>query len=149
MPENFNQETAIAARKKIDEQREHYRKDYHDDEYWREVAKSLGERMPPYYARPSDQDIKYWLKVCKVSYHQFMEAFGWKDAGEFEKLNPKHGMKVVAGLILELMEENRRTKKVSRERCEDIQVAPGANEPPKPRMYVGESKASRRVRENK
>lgn len=148
MRDSFTPESSAAARAKIDEQRLKYRKDYQDDEYWSEVAKGIGERVPPYYARPADQDIKYWLKVCKVPYHQFVDAFGWKDAAEFEELNPTHGMKAIAGLILELMEENRRAKKISRERAYEVDLSLGDSMPPKPKMYVGQSKNSRRAAES-
>jgi hypothetical protein len=147
MPTPFTTEQALLAREKIDEQRAKYRQDYHDDEYWKETAKSIGQRLPPYYARPSDQDIKFWLKICKVPYSQFVDSFGWKNAAEFELMNPTHGMKVLAGLILELMEENKRIKKVSRERADDILVNTGSSEPTQVRLYKGESKQARRARE--
>jgi hypothetical protein len=62
-------------------------------------------------------------------------------------MNPTHGMKVLAGLILELMEENKRIKKVSRERADDILVNTGSSEPTQVRLYKGESKQARRARE--
>lgn len=145
MPANFNTESATVARESIDKQRELYRKEYTDDEYWKELAKSKGVRMPPFYTRPSDQDIKHWLKLCKVPYTQFVDAFGWKDSEEFEKMNPTHGMKILAGLILELGEENIRIKKIAQERIEEFLVNRGTSEPPKSRTYVGKSKARRRL----
>lgn len=145
MPDNFTPESSLIARESIDAQRALYRKEYADDDYWKELAKERGVRMPPFYTRPSDQDIKHWLKMCKVSYAQFVEAFGWKDAEEFEQMNPTHGMKILAGLILELGEENIRIKKIARERAEDFLVNTGSSEPPKTRLYVGKSKARRRA----
>lgn len=145
MPDNFTPESSLIARESIDAQRALYRKEYADDDYWKELAKDKGVRMPPFYTRPSDQDIKYWLKLCKVTYVQFVDAFGWKDSEEFEKMNPSHGMKILAGLILELGEENIRIKKLAQERTEEFSVTRGASEPPKTRSYVGKSKARRRA----
>lgn len=147
MRDNFTVETSIKARETLDEQRTKYRKDYTDDEYWKELAKSIGVRIPPYYTRPSDADIKHWLKTCKVPYSQFVEAYGWKDSAEFEKMNPTHGMKIIAGLILELREENLRVKKLAEERSAEFGLKIGASLPPKLRMYVGESKIARKNKE--
>lgn len=145
MPTNFTTESGLKAREQIDLQRSMYRKTYSDDDYWRDLAADYGFRMPPFYAAPTDQEIKHYLKVCKVSYPQFVEAFGWKDAEEFEKLNPNHGLKMIVGLILEMAEENKRIKKMAKERIADFEVSAGSSTPPKVRGYVGKSKARRRA----
>lgn len=144
MPVNFNPETAVLAREQINAQKSKYREEYLDDEYWKELAREIGVRLPMYYARPSDQEIKFWLKTCGVSYNQFVDAFGWKDAEEFERLNPTHGMKIIAGLILELKEENRRIRKIAMERVIGNDAHTGTTPPPKPTSYRGKSKARRR-----
>lgn len=145
MGKEFTPESALEARKKIDEQKKMYREHYQDDEYWTDLAWSKGVRMPPYYTRPSDQDIKYWLKLTNVSYRQFVDSFGWKDAEEFERLNPGHGMKIIAGMILELGQENMRLKKLAEERSMSNEVTIGDTPPPKLGLYVGKSKARRRA----
>lgn len=145
MPTPFTAESALKAREQIEAQKAQYREHYHDDEYWTDLAWARGLRMPPYYTRPSDQDIKFWLRTAKVSYTQFVDAFGWKDAESFEELNSNHGMKMLAGLILELGEENLRIKKMARERAEAFEAKIGSAEPPKPTTYVGKSKARRRA----
>lgn len=145
---NFTTESSLKARETVSEQLEKYRKTYLDDDYWKELAREYGVRMPPYYTRPSDSDIKFWLKLGKVQYTQFVEAYGWKDAAEFEKLNPTHGMKILAGLILELAEENKRLKKLGRERCKEFDLSLGNTESPKIKLYVGKSKLTRRRYEN-
>ena len=141
----FTPETAAKARETIDRQRATYRQDYLDDDYWLELAKNLGVRLPPYYSRPSDQDIKHWLRLCKVPYHQFVDAFGWENCEEFERLNPTHGMKILAGLILELKEENERIRKIAEERLGVSEVAKGKTVPKKPKLYAGKSKAARKA----
>lgn len=145
MPVPFNKESALAAREQIEKQMKTYREHYSDDAYWTDLAAIRGVRLPPYYTRPSDQDIKYWLKLARVSYAQFVESFGWKDAEHFERLNPNHGMKIIAGLILELGQENARLKKIATERVAEAGGTIGDAEPPKIGLYVGKSKARRRA----
>lgn len=145
MPKAFDTEASARAREVAEQQKTKYREIYHDDEYWSEIARGLGTRIPRYFARPSDQEIKHWLKLARVPYHQFVEAYGWKDAAEFEAMNPTHGMKVLAGLILELGEENKRLKKLARERCDDILVNTGLTSPPPIKLYKGQSKMARRL----
>lgn len=145
MSKPFDTESSKKAQEVTEEQKKKYRATYQDDEYWRELAKGYGLRMPPYYARPSDQEIKHWLKVAKVSYTQFVESFGWKNSEEFERMNPTHGMKILAGLILELGEENKRLKKLAGERCEEFDVQLGLTVPRPLRLYKGQSKTTRRL----
>jgi hypothetical protein len=145
MPIPFTPESALKAREQIEVQKSKYKAAYMDDEYWTDLAWARGVRMPPYYTRPSDQDIKFWLKLAKVSYTQFVESFGWKDAEAFERLNPNHGMKILAGMILELGEENLRLKKMARERVEAFDATTGDAEPPKSKGYQGKSKERRRA----
>lgn len=141
----FTAESAVKARERIDAQREKYKADYLDEPYWRELSKKIGARLPPSYTRPSDADIKHWLRICKVPYPQFVEAFGWATAEEFETLNPNHGMKIVAGLILELMEENERIKKLAEERVYESGAKLGTSAAPQQRAYRGKSKAKQRA----
>lgn len=145
MPVAFTKETIAKGRETIDMQKSKYKEHYTDDEYWTDLAWARGVRMPPYYTAPSDRDIKYWLKLAKVSYAQFVEAFGWKDAESFERLNPTHGMKILAGMILEIGEENARIKKLAKERAIDADAVLGDSKPPKPGSYVGRSKVRRRM----
>jgi hypothetical protein len=147
MPKAFDSLTSAKALEVREEQREKYRKNYLDEDYWAELAKVRGVRIPPYYTRPSDQEIKYWLKLGKVSYSQFVEAYGWKNSAEFEIMNPTHGMKILAGLILELSEENIRLKKLGRERCEEFELFPGTSLPPVQPMYKGQGRTARRLAE--
>lgn len=140
----FTVETAAAAREKLDAQRVKYKEKYLDEDYWQDLANVRGVRLPPYYTAPTDADIKYWLKIAKVSYHQFVESFGWATAEEFERMNPNHGMKILAGLILELGQENVRLKKLARERVEESEARLGKSEAPKLPMYRGKSKIARR-----
>jgi hypothetical protein len=144
-PPPFTTESSIKARESIELQKAKYREHYNDDEYWTDLAWARGVRMPPWYTRPSDQDIKFWLKLARVSYTQFVESFGWKDAEDFERLNPNHGMKILAGMILELGEENLRLKKMAKERAAEADTNVGDAEPPKLALYVGKSKARRRA----
>ena len=141
----FTTETALKARESIEKQKAKYREHYYDEEYWSDLSWARGVRMPPWYTAPSDQDIKYWLKLAKVPYVQFVESFGWKDSEEFEKLNPNHGMKILAGLILELGQENLRIKKLSQERTVEFDMTIGNSQAPKSGSYVGKSKARRRA----
>jgi len=145
MPSPFNAETAARAREVIEAQREKYREKYLDEDYWTDLAYNVGARLPPFYTRPSDQDIKFWLKLARVSYTQFVDAYGWKDAEQFEVMNPTHGMKIVAGLILELGQENSRIKKLARERAGEFEIARGEAEAPVTKGYRGKSKARRRA----
>jgi hypothetical protein len=145
MPVAFNEETLAKGRETIEMQKSKYKEHYSDDQYWTDLAWARGVRMPPYYTAPSDQDIKYWLKLARVSYTQFVESFGWKDAEAFERLNPNHGMKILAGMILELGEENLRIKKMAKERSAEAGAIVGNAEPPKLGMYVGKSKVRRRA----
>lgn len=141
----FNTESSKQARETLERQRTQYKKEYLDDEYWTELAKNVGERMPPYYTAPSDSDIKYWLRICGVPYNYFVDAYGWENAREFERLNPNHSMKVIAGLILELMEERKRLKRSSRARADSLDANVGDHHVAT-KLYRGESKANRRKR---
>jgi len=46
----------------------------------------------------------------KVSWTNYIESYGWETTADFERLNPKFSMRPLAGLILELWDEQRRSQ---------------------------------------
>ena len=112
---NFDSESSQKALEVAEIQREYYRREFLEDDRWKELAKEAGVMLPPFYTRPSDTAIKSTLRRLRVSWDNFVEAFGWKDAADFERLNPTWSMRPLTGLILELWQE----KQMMREACKN------------------------------
>lgn len=109
MPKQFDAALIAKAKEQVDLQREHYIKRHADDSYWTDLASDAGVNLPMFYVRPSDAAVKGLLRKLGVSWVHYIEAYGWQTTAEFEALNPKFSMRPLAGLILELWDERRRT----------------------------------------
>tara|TARA_R110000822_G_scaffold285625_1_gene406959 strand:- start:47 stop:508 length:462 start_codon:yes stop_codon:yes gene_type:complete len=106
----FSSETSAKAREQTDMQRVIYTKKHADDDYWVDLAREARINLPMYYVRPSDAAVKGLLRRLKVSWIAYLESYGWETTAEFEALNPKFSMRPLAGLILELWDEQRRSQ---------------------------------------
>lgn len=110
MTKPFSPETSALAREQSDFQRGLYTKKHADDDYWVDLAREAKISLPMYYVRPSDAAVKGMLRRLKVNWIVYLEAYGWENTSEFEALNPKFSMRPLAGLILELWDEQRRSQ---------------------------------------
>lgn len=110
MTRPFDAETSAKAREQSEVQREFYTRKHADDDYWVDLAKDAGVSLPMYYVRPSDAAVKALLRKLKIDWVTYLEAYGWENTEQFEKLNPKFSMRPLAGLILELWGEKQRMK---------------------------------------
>ena len=106
----FSPESSAKAREQTDFQRELYTKKHADDAYWVDLAREARITLPMYYVRPSDAAVKGMLRRLKVSWINYIESYGWETTADFERLNPRFSMRPLAGLILELWDEQRRTQ---------------------------------------
>ena len=104
----FSSETSAKAREQTDMQRGIYIKKHADDDYWVDLAREANINLPMYYVRPSDAAVKGLLRRLKVSWLAYIESYGWENTADFEVLNPKFSMRPLAGLILELWDEQQR-----------------------------------------
>lgn len=139
----FTTETAAKAQEAAEMQRNLYTREFLEDGRWRDLAKAANLNMPPFFARPSDSAIKSTLRRLGVSWNQFIEAYGWQSAAEFETLNPKWGMRPLTGLILELWDEKERLKMSCSEMADARGATRGSAAPRKEKMPRGVAKAKR------
>lgn len=110
MTKPFSPESSAKAREQTDFQRDLYTKKHADDAYWVDLAREARITLPMYYVRPSDAAVKGMLRRLKVSWINYIESYGWETTADFERLNPRFSMRPLAGLILELWDEQRRTQ---------------------------------------
>lgn len=144
MPAPFDSSSSLKAKEAADLQRELYRRDFLDDDHWKELARKSGLNMPPYYTRPSDTAIKASLRKLNLSWGEWVEAFGWENAEHFERLNPRWSMRPLTGLILELWAEKQALKQNAREAAKHREISTG-DALPKPYKYPqGVAKAKRK-----
>lgn len=108
MTKPFSPESSAKAREQSDFQRELYKRKFLDDDHWVWLAKLAGVTLPMYYVRPSDAAVKSLLRRLRVSWDIYLEAFGWETTADFERYNPTYSMRPLAGLILELWDEQQR-----------------------------------------
>jgi len=108
MTKPFSPESSAKAREQSDFQRELYKRNFLDDDHWVNLAREAGINLPMYYVRPSDAAVKSLLRRLRVSWDVYLEAFGWETAADFERYNPTYSMRPLAGLILELWDEQQR-----------------------------------------
>jgi hypothetical protein len=108
MTKPFSTESSAKAREQSEFQRELYKRKFLDDDHWVNLAREAGIALPMYYVRPSDAAVKSLLRRLRVSWDVYLEAFGWETTADFEKLNPIYSMRPLAGLILELWDEQQR-----------------------------------------
>jgi hypothetical protein len=108
MTKPFSPESSAKAREQSEFQRELYKRKFLDDDHWVNLAREAGIALPMYYVRPSDAAVKSLLRRLRVSWDVYLEAFGWETTADFEKLNPIYSMRPLAGLILELWDEQQR-----------------------------------------
>lgn len=144
MPVPFNTETSAKARETSEQQRGHYKRDFLDDDHWKELAKKSGVGLPPYYTRPSDSAIKAILRKLKISWEVWMDAFGWENAEQFETMNPAWSMRPLTGLILELWAEREAMKQNMREAAGYRGIITGNSQPKQLRYPQGVAKAKRK-----
>jgi len=109
MPKPFDSELIAKAKEQVDFQREHYIKKHADDDHWVDLARDANVTLPMFYVRPSDAGVKGLLRKLGLSWLHYIEAYGWETTADFERLNPKFSMRPLAGLILELWDERKRT----------------------------------------
>lgn len=144
MPVPFNTDSSAKAREASDQQRGLYKRDFLDDDHWKELAKDSGVSLPPYYTRPSDSAIKATLRKLKISWDTWVEAFGWENAEQFEKMNPMWSMRPLTGLILELWAERESLKQNMRGAANYRGIQTGVAKPKDPRYPQGVAKAKRK-----
>lgn len=142
MPTPFNSELSAKARESTDAQRVHYKRDFLDDDHWKELARKSGVNMPPYYTRPSDTAIKATLRKLNISWGDWIDAFGWENAEQFEQMNPRWSMRPLTGLILELWAEKQSLRRNLKEAASYRGINPGeaTSKPSKYPQGVAKSK---------
>jgi len=143
MPKPFDADLIAKAKLQVDLQREHYTRKHADDDHWVDLAREAEVVLPMFYVRPSDAAVKGLLRKLNISWIHYIEAYGWETTAEFEALNPKFSMRPLAGLILELWDERRR----SIEACESAAAYRGLRrgkaKPKLPKYPRGLAKARR------
>jgi hypothetical protein len=143
MTKPFSAETSAKAREQSDLQRSHYTRKHADDDYWVDLARDAGVNLPMYYVRPSDAGVKGLLRKLKVDWNSYVEAYGWATAAEFEELNPKFSMRPLAGLILELWDEKRRSREACQAAADLRGLQVGNAQPKEPKYPRGVAKIRR------
>ena len=108
MTRPFSPESSAKAREQSEFQRELYKRKFLDDDHWVNLARDANISLPMYYVRPSDAAVKSLLRRLRVSWDVYLEAFGWETTADFERYNPTYSMRPLAGLILELWDEQLR-----------------------------------------
>jgi hypothetical protein len=96
-----------------------------------------------FYVRPSDAAVKGLLRKLKISWIHYIEAYGWETTADFETLNPKFSMRPLAGLILELWDERRRSVEACEAAASYRGLRRGKAEPKTPKYPRGVAKARR------
>jgi len=144
MTRPFTPESAALAREASEMQKSIYKKDFLEEDRWKELAKEAGITLPFFFARPSDSAIKSALRRLNLSWNLYLEAYGWEDAAHFERLNPNWSMRPLTGLILELWDEKRRLLESCSNGSLGRGAAPGAAKPKKEKMPRGVAKAKRK-----
>jgi hypothetical protein len=140
----FTSESSMKAREAAEEQKSIYTKEFMEEERWKDLAREARISLPFWFARPSDQAIKSLLRRLGVSYNTYIEAFGWESAAHFEQLNPKWGMRPLAGLILELWEEKQNMAYSAQLAADGRGALRGEGRPRKEVMPRGVAKARRK-----
>lgn len=143
MTKPFTTESSAKAREQSIAQRELYTRRHADEEHWVELARQANTMLPMFYVRPSDAAVKGLLRKLKIDWSIYLEAYGWETTADFERLNPKFSMRPLAGLILELWDERKRSKEACAAAAEYRGLKVGSEKSVKPRYPRGVAKARR------
>jgi len=143
MPKPFDAGLIAKAKVQVDLQREHYTRKHADDDHWVDLARDASVNLPMFYVRPSDAAVKGLLRKLKISWIHYIEAYGWETTADFETLNPKFSMRPLAGLILELWDERRRSVEACEAAASYRGLRRGKAEPKTPKDPRGVAKARR------
>lgn len=96
------QEKARIAREQKKEQAKLLKTEYADEKHWRELASSVGVRLPTTYL--ANTETKYLRRVAKklnIDMQEYLDDCGVKNLRQLVELNPTHTALSEVGLLLE------------------------------------------------
>ena len=82
--------------------KENLKTDYMDENYWREIAGTLGCRLPSWWI--PGKEVKYLRRISKklnFDLKLFVESTGFSSIKEFYQANSKFTALALSGLLLE------------------------------------------------
>ena|SRR5689334_2430368 len=105
MKRQFSDAELVAAREALERKRaemriqtKDYKKDWLDENWWLDLAKSRGFRLPPMYVPTTVKGLKKWAR--KLGKTPFLEHFGCSPKGLIDR-NPKTPLRAFVGQMLE------------------------------------------------
>lgn len=90
------------------------RKDFLDDATWVDLAKRFYIRLPIWKTPVDERSMRKWLRKFRVTEKTYLEATGYKELMEFQKLNPDWPLRAWVGLLLEYVADRDDAKGVLR-----------------------------------
>lgn len=90
------------------------RRNFLDDETWRELAHRFYIRLPNWGTQVTDELMRKWLRKFKVTQTAYLNATGYKQLEDFRTLNPDWPLRAWVGLLLEYVAERDDAKGVLR-----------------------------------
>lgn len=117
VPPVLSQEQRVAARNKALASKAAWprlRHDFMDANYWDELAKSRGLRLPQWATPITPSNIRKWYHRLNMDAQAYYDWAGSKDIGRFSELNPDWPLRALVGLLLEWDASRGITKPVTR-----------------------------------
>lgn len=90
------------------------RKDFSDDMTWVDLARRFYIRLPIWKTPVTEQAMRKWLRKFRVTEKEYLQATGYKELGDFMKLNPDWPLRAWVGLLLEYVADRDDAKGVLR-----------------------------------
>ena len=89
-------------KRKIEEGKAKYRRDFADSEVWDDLAKEYGIRLPDWWQAPEPKQMARYLRKLMITKKQYLEACGeGSQLEDFARLNPEFPLRAFVGNILE------------------------------------------------
>ena len=94
------------------------KRDFLDDETWKELASERGLRLPNWTFPPESKAMRRWLRKVKLPEKVYLEIMGYSKLEQFQELNPDWPLRAWVGVLLEFTEERDQAKNVLKRRPE-------------------------------
>ncbi len=88
------------------------RRDFLDDEDWKELADRFYIGLPVWATEPTDKQIRKWLRRFKIPVQEYLNITGYKKISDFREYNPDWPLRAFVGLLLEYVAEREDAKNV-------------------------------------
>lgn len=77
------------------------RKNFEDNEYWKELARLKGIRLPNWMYPPTPKSIRRYLRRLDISISEYKDVMGFKSLNDFRDRNPDWPLRALVGVLLE------------------------------------------------